>query len=48
LGAFQNKVRAQVAPRDAELAAAWISEAQGIIDAVRASAGLLIKGGAKP
>jgi hypothetical protein len=35
LGAFQNKVRAQVAPFDATLAAELIAAAQTIIDAVR-------------
>ena len=34
LGAFQNKVWAQVAPMDADLAAAWIEAAQDIIDDV--------------
>lgn len=34
LAAFQNKVRAQVASRNSELAATWIALAQEIIDAV--------------
>jgi hypothetical protein len=38
LEAFQNKVRAQVAPHDPELAAQLIAEAQAIIDALRGAA----------
>jgi len=37
LEAFQNKVRAQVAPLDADLAASLIEAAQQIIDAVQAA-----------
>ncbi|MFN3409183.1 MAG: FG-GAP-like repeat-containing protein [Limisphaerales bacterium] len=38
LEAFQNKVRAQVAPHDPELAAQLIAEAQAIMDALRGGA----------
>jgi len=43
LGAFQNKVRAQVAREDGVLAANWIVSAQEIIDAVRAMAGMSLR-----
>jgi len=40
LGAFQNKVRAQVARKEGALAAAWIASAEEIIDAARATEGI--------
>jgi hypothetical protein len=43
LRAFQNKVRAQVAPKEAVLAATWIESAQEIIDAVQAMGGMSLR-----
>jgi hypothetical protein len=43
LGAFQNKVRAQVAPDDRVLATTWIASAQEIIDAAQATVGMPLK-----